>query len=216
MAAPWCCASASDPMSAMEPRDTDEYTAGWLRRRLAAAPRRAALAEEPSAQRLVPAAVLVPIIDRRPQATVLFTQRTAHLHDHPGQVSFPGGRCEECDETPIITALREAEEEIGLARERVEVLGTLPDYRVSTGFLVTPVVGIVEPPFKLEPDSFEVAEVFEAPLSFLLDPANHQRHAYQQEGRTGHYYAMPYSGYYIWGATAGMVMSLYQLLFSDR
>ncbi|MFZ5509159.1 MAG: CoA pyrophosphatase [Pseudomonadota bacterium] len=189
-----------------------QYTADWLRRRYAEVRLPPPAAQSGLPPPLIPAAVLVPVIDRRPHATVLFTQRTAHLHDHAGQVSFPGGRCETEDESPVATALREAQEEIGLAPERVEVLGTLPEYRTSTGFRVTPVLGIVQPPLELQLDSFEVAEVFETPLSFLLDPANHQRHSVDIAGTRRHYYAMPYSGYYIWGATAGMVVELYRLL----
>lgn len=189
-----------------------EYTVDWLRRRFAAVSIPHSTIEFGAPARLIPAAVLVPVVDRSPDATVLFTQRTDHLHDHPGQVSFPGGRCETEDASPIVTALREAEEEIGLSPDRVEVLGRLPEYRTSTGFVVTPVLGIVRPPFNLQLDSFEVAEVFEAPLSFLLDPANHQRHSVETAGVKRHYYAMPYSGYYIWGATAGMVVDLHRLL----
>lgn len=164
---------------------------------------------------LTPAAVLVPVIERSEGLTVLFTQRTAHLHDHAGQVSFPGGRCEVTDVSPTFTALRETTEEIGLASELVEVLGLLPEYRTGTGFSVTPVVGLVRPPFVLAPDSFEVAEVFETPLAFLLDPANHQRHSMEVGGAVRHYYAMPYSGYFIWGATAGMLVSLRRLLYEE-
>lgn len=165
--------------------------------------------------RLTPAAVLVPVIERSEGLTVLFTQRTAHLNDHAGQVSFPGGRCEETDASPVFTALRETEEEIGLDPALVEVLGILPEYRTGTGFSVTPVVGLVRPPFELNPDSFEVAEIFETPLSFLLDPANHQRHSMEIGGVLRHYYAMPYEGYFIWGATAGMLVSLHHLLYGD-
>ncbi len=166
-------------------------------------------------ERLTPAAVLVPVIERPQGLTVLFTQRTAHLNDHAGQVSFPGGRCEPTDPSPVFTALRETEEEIGLDPARVEVLGLLPEYRTGTGFTVTPVVGLVRPPFDLNPDSFEVAEIFETPLDFLLDPANHQRHSMEIGGVVRHYYAMPYEGYFIWGATAGMLVSLYRLLRGD-
>lgn len=161
------------------------------------------------------AAVLVPIVARPEGLTVLFTQRTAHLNDHAGQVSFPGGRCEADDPSPVHTALRETEEEIGLDPAHVEVLGLLPQYRTGTGFSVTPVVGLVRPPFTLKPDSFEVAEVFETPLAFLLDPANRQRHSMEIAGVLRHYYAMPYQGYFIWGATAGMLVNLHQLLYGE-
>lgn len=161
---------------------------------------------------LTPAAVLFPIILRESEPTVLLTQRAAHLRDHPGQISFPGGRAEPEDASPAHTALRETEEEVGLPRERVEIAGYLPEYRTGTGFRVTPVVGFVQPPFDLSPDVFEVAEVFEVPLGFLLDPANHQQHSLHLRGRLRHYYAMPYADYFIWGATAGMIMSLYRAL----
>lgn len=155
-----------------------------------------------------PAAVLIPLVVREPSLTVLLTKRTEHLHHHPGQISFPGGRVEAADDSPVSTALRETEEEIGLSRERVELLGMLPPYLTGTGFRVTPVVGLVHPPFELRPDSFEVAEVFEVPLAFLLDPANRKRHRMMYRGRMREYYALPYGDYYIWGATAGMLVCL--------
>lgn len=161
---------------------------------------------------LTPAAVLFPIVLRDDGQTVLLTQRTAHLKDHGGQISFPGGRVEEEDLSPIHTALRETEEEIGLAREHVEVLGYLPEYRTGTGFRVTPVVALVTPPFDLALDPFEVAEAFEVPLAFLLDPANHKRHSLHYRGALRHFFAMPYGDYFIWGATAGMIRSLTERL----
>lgn len=157
---------------------------------------------------LTPAAVLFPIVERDEGYTVLLTQRTAHLKDHPGQISFPGGRVEAADQSAVDTALRETEEEIGLPRRHVEILGFLPEYRTGTGFRVTPVVGRIQPPFELNPDAFEVAEVFEVPLHFLLDPANHQRHSLHYRGALRSYFAMPYGDYFIWGATAGMIRSL--------
>ena len=161
---------------------------------------------------LTPAAVLFPIVLRDNGQTVLLTQRTAHLKDHAGQISFPGGRVEEEDQSPVHTALRETEEEIGLAREHVEVLGFLPEYRTGTGFRVTPVVALVKPPFELALDPFEVAEAFEVPLAFLLDPANHKRHSLHYRGALRHFFAMPYGDYFIWGATAGMIRSLTERL----
>lgn len=158
---------------------------------------------------LTPAAVLFPIVQREGGATVLLTQRTAHLKDHPGQISFPGGRVEPDDESPLHTALRETEEEIGLKRGHITLLGYLPEYRTGTGFRVTPVVATVRPPFDLVPDPFEVAEVFEVPLSFLLDADNHQQHSLHYRGALRHFYAMPYGDYFIWGATAGMIRSLF-------
>lgn len=163
-------------------------------------------------EELMPAAVLVPIVQRNGEPTVLLTQRTAHLRDHPGQISFPGGRCEAADSSPVATALRETAEEIGLSSAQVDVIGYLPEYRTSTGFRVTPVVAMVTPPFNLQLDAFEVAEAFEVPLSFLMDPANHQQHSLHYRGKLRHYYAMPYGNYFIWGATAGIIMSLYRLL----
>jgi 8-oxo-dGTP pyrophosphatase MutT (NUDIX family) len=162
-----------------------------------------------------PAAVLVPVVNRAETLTVLFTRRTAHLHDHAGQISFPGGRAED-GESPRDTALRETAEEIGLAPECVEVLGHLSEYTTVTGYRVTPVVGLVQPPFELAPDDFEVAEVFEVPLAFLLDPANHQRNQLIHDGLERHYYAMPYGAYYIWGATAGMLMNFYAYLTASH
>lgn len=163
-------------------------------------------------QPLTPAAVLFPIVLREGGHTVLLTQRTAHLRDHAGQISFPGGRVEAEDVSPSHTALRETEEEIGLPRERIEIVGFLPEYRTGTGFRVTPVVALVQPPFALQPDPFEVAEVFEVPLAFLLDPANHQRHSLHYRGALRNYFAMPYGEYFIWGATAGMIRSLSERL----
>lgn len=161
---------------------------------------------------LTPAAVLFPIVQRAGGQTVLLTQRTAHLRDHAGQISFPGGRIEAGDPSPVHAALRETEEEVGLAREHVEILGFLPEYHTGTGFRVTPVVALVTPPFVLVPDPFEVAEVFEVPLAFLLDPANHKRHSLYYRGALRHFFAMPYRNYFIWGATAGMIRSLSERL----
>ena len=170
--------------------------------------------EEDGAEQLAltPAAVLFPIVLRNGAQTVLLTQRTAHLRDHAGQISFPGGRVEPEDLSPMDTALRETEEEIGLTRDRIEILGFLPEYRTGTGFRVTPVVALVSPPFDIHPDPFEVAEVFEVPLAFLLDPANHKRHSIHHQGAMRHFFAMPYGDYFIWGATAGMIRSLTERL----
>lgn len=161
---------------------------------------------------LTPAAVLFPIVLRDDGHTVLLTQRAAHLRDHPGQISFPGGRVEDADFSPLHTALRETEEEIGLSRDRITVLGYLPEYRTGTGFRVTPVVALVTPPVELRTDPFEVAEVFEVPLSFLLDPVNHRRHALHYRGTLRQFHSMPYGDYFIWGATAGMIKSLFDRL----
>ena len=163
-------------------------------------------------EELRPAAVLVPVLRREAGLTILLTQRTDHLYDHAGQISFPGGRSEAHDESPAATALRETFEEIGLPHSLVEVLGALPEYTTVTGYRVTPVVGLVSPPPAFKLDAFEVAEAFEVPLTFFLDPGNHQRNTLQYQGRTRHYYAMPYEQRYIWGATAGMLMNLYAFL----
>lgn len=161
-------------------------------------------------RRLRQAAVLVPLVERE-EIQVLLTRRTEHLNHHAGQICFPGGRVESADGHPVETALRETEEEIGLPRARIEIAGFLDPYETSTGFHVTPVVGFITPDFELRPDRFEVAEVFEVPLSFLLDPANHQRHSRRMNnGARRYYFAMPYGDYYIWGATAGMLMNLYR------
>jgi len=188
-------------------------TAEWLRKRFAAQP----VGDSPQedgvpAGPLTPAAVLVPIVLHKSEPTVLLTRRTDHLHHHPGQVSFPGGRVEAQDRSPVETALRETEEEISLRRGHIELLGCLPRYRTITGFEITPVVGLVTPPFELALDAFEVAEVFEVPLSFLLDTTNHQRHSVDVQGVRREYYAMPYGDYFIWGATAGMLVSLHRFL----
>lgn len=166
-------------------------------------------------QTLKAAAVLVPIVEHE-EPTVLLTKRTDHLHHHAGQISFPGGRVEPEDKDLVDTALRETEEEIGLERGFVEIAGYLDEYQTGTGFHITPVVGFVRPGFALDLDDFEVAEAFEVPLSFLLDPANHQRHARVWQGKERRYYAMPYGDYYIWGATAGMLMNLYRRVHGDE
>ncbi|MBM3510582.1 MAG: CoA pyrophosphatase [Alphaproteobacteria bacterium] len=155
-----------------------------------------------------PAAVLVPIVEHASGATVLLTQRTAHLADHAGQISFPGGRVEPVDRDAVETALRETEEEIGLTRDFVDVAGRLDTYETGTGFSITPVVGVVRPGFVIAPDSFEVAEVFEVPLAFVLDPANHQRGTREFRGVERKFYVLPYESRYIWGATAGMLVNL--------
>lgn len=157
---------------------------------------------------LVPAAVLFPIVLHSNGPTVLLTRRTEQLRDHPGQISFPGGRIDAGDRSPEDAALREAMEEVGLDSRHIEIIGFLPEYRTITGYRVTPVVGFVTPPFNLQPGASEVAEVFEVPLSFLLDPKNHQRHSRETPAGTRHFFAMPYEGYFIWGATAGIIVSL--------
>lgn len=164
---------------------------------------------------LMPAAVLIPLVDRPEGLTVLLTRRTDHLIHHPGQVSFPGGRTEEHDAGPVETALREAEEEIGLHRRHVEIAGFMDLYQTVTGFLVTPVVGFIKPPFELVPDPFEVAEVFEVPLSYVLDPKNHERRSMIFNDRERYFYVLPYKNYYIWGATAAMLVNLSKKLHGE-
>ncbi|HEU0158132.1 MAG TPA: CoA pyrophosphatase [Hyphomicrobiaceae bacterium] len=158
-----------------------------------------------------PAAVLVPIVLRE-ELTVLLTQRSHDMASHPGQISFPGGKLEAGDATAIDCALREAKEEIGLPPGNVEPLGFLDSYRTGTGFQISPVVGLVDPNFAAVLDPREVLEVFEVPLAFLMDPANHQRASREWRGRQRFYYAMPYQGRYIWGATAGILKNLYERL----
>lgn len=162
----------------------------------------------PDREILTPASVLIPVVARVPGPTVIFTRRASHLKDHSGQVSFPGGRVHADDASPEATALRETREEIGLDPGRVELLGRMPEYHTRTGFRITPVVGILTPPFDLQPDANEVEAIFEVPLAFLLDPANRQRQSREWQGQTRWFYAMPYQEHYIWGATAGMLVNL--------
>ncbi len=166
-----------------------------------------------------PAAVLVPLVPRSDGLAVLLTLRTAHLSAHAGQIAFPGGRTEPEDGSPVGTALRETEEEIGLARDKVEILGTMPAYTTGTGFEVTPVVGLVDPDHALAPDAFEVAETFEVPLAFLMDPAHHQRRLYRwSDGVERAFLAMPWRTpdgtreHFVWGVTAAMLRNLYRFL----
>ena len=160
-------------------------------------------------QPIRPAAVLVPVVDH-PQPTVLLTQRAAHLNDHAGQISFPGGKIDATDASPLATALREAEEEIGLSREFVDPVGYLDLYGTSFGFRILPTVARVKPGFKLRINQSEVDEAFEVPLAFLMNPANHQLHSKEFRGMERSYYAMPYQDRYIWGATAGILRVLYE------
>jgi 8-oxo-dGTP pyrophosphatase MutT (NUDIX family) len=166
----------------------------------------------PPSTALRPAAVLVPLIDRAEGMSVLLTQRTAHLSAHAGQIAFPGGRLEPEDPDEVAAALRETEEEIGLPREHVSLVGRLDTYITGTGFEITPVVGIVSTPFTLTVDSLEVADVFEVPLAFVLDPSNHRRteRIFEERGRV--FFVLKYQDRNIWGATAGMLVNLAEVL----
>ena len=159
-----------------------------------------------------PASVLVPLVNRAPGITVLLTQRTADMPSHAGQIAFPGGRHQVEDSDLITTALRETEEEVGIHRDFVEVVAPIDVYITRTGYAVTPVVGFVRPGFSTTADPREVADIFEVPLAFFLDPANHHIHSRTYQGRERHYYAMPYGERYVWGATAGMIRNLYYIL----
>jgi 8-oxo-dGTP pyrophosphatase MutT (NUDIX family) len=214
-------------LSSWTARD-DRLTREAISRALAARPKRTVLSDaavsqrlgqttapitRPSPSPLVPAAVLVPLVQRDEGMTVLLTQRTAHLAHHAGQISFPGGRIEAIDSDPIAAALRETEEEIGLPSDAIDVLGQLDDYVTGTGFKVIPVVGLIQPPFTLVPDSFEVEDIFEIPLAFVLDPDNHKRHSRViPTGETRYFHAIPFGERYIWGATAAMLVNLYETL----
>lgn len=168
----------------------------------------------PPGTRVTAAAVLIPLVSRVEGIHILFTQRTAHLDDHAGQICFPGGRAEPGDASREETALRETEEEIGLARGSIQHLGTLPDHEMPTGFRITPVVGWIEPPFTLKLDPFEVAGSFEVPIEHFLEEGNYQRREHHFRGRHRHYLAIPFEGRYIWGATAGILFGLGRVLRS--
>ncbi len=161
-----------------------------------------------------PAAVLVPVVPRE-ELMVLLTVRTENLPTHAGQIAFPGGKVEPVDSGPIATAIREAQEEIGLDARYIEPLGYLDSYRSGSGFHIMPVVALVEPSFSLTPDPSEVADTFEVPLSFLMNVANHQQHSREWLGRKRHFYAIPFGNRYIWGATAGMIKNLHERLFGE-
>ena len=198
------------------PRLPHELSSQWLRSRFS--PERQQThapyvdGNAPAGVALREASVLIPVIEREPELTVLFTRRTDHLQAHAGQISFPGGGVEPGDASPIATALRETEEEIGLPATRVEVLGHLGEHHTGTGFRVTPVVGLIRPPFELRPDDFEVAEIFEVPLAFFLDTTNHKRGSMLRDGKPREFDAMPYGNYYIWGATASMLRRFHAYL----
>jgi 8-oxo-dGTP pyrophosphatase MutT (NUDIX family) len=223
--------SIPDPLKApidrsvpvLPPVANDRLTAAWLRTRFSQPPDwtpehiddRFRLDTAPPR----PAAVLVPLVMRSAGLTVLLTERTAHLNSHAGQVAFPGGRTEPHDTSAVATALRETEEEIGLSRTHVEIIGQLPQYITGSGFSVTPVVGLVDPLHSIQIDDNEVAEIFEVPLAFLMDPVHHQRRIYAwDDGAQRGFLAMPWRRpddgreHFIWGVTAAMLRNLYRFL----
>ena len=163
-------------------------------------------------QPIRPAAVLIAVVDR-PEPTVLLTQRSAHLNDHAGQISFPGGKIDPTDASPLDAALREANEEVGLDREFIDPVGYLDLYGTAFGFRILPTVARVRPGFTLRVSAAEVDDVFEVPLAFLMNPANHQIHSKEFRGIERLYYAMPYEERYIWGATAGILRVLYERIY---
>lgn len=162
-----------------------------------------------------PAAVLVPVVDRGAEATILLTRRTATLRSHAGQIAFPGGGIDATDEGPEAAALREAQEEIGLSPEFVEPLGLAADYLTGSGYRIAPVLAVVRPGFTLTLNPDEVADVFEVPLSFLMNPANHRRNSREWQGMTRFFFEMPYRDWHIWGITAGILRILYERLYLD-
>ena len=169
----------------------------------------------PEGEEPKPAAVLVPLVTRANGLHLLLTQRQPHLRRHAGQIAFPGGRIDEADRDAVAAALRETEEETGIAPAFVEPVGFLDTYLTSTNYRVVPVVAVVRPGFSVSPHEGEVADVFEVPLAFLMNPIHHERHSREYQGHERFYYAMPWQGRYIWGATAGMIRNLYRLMYES-
>ncbi|MBC3811892.1 CoA pyrophosphatase [Undibacterium aquatile] len=198
--------------------EADRLTPEWLRQRFSSPP---IWTPESNNEELMavgrifrPASVLIPIVMREKELTLLLTERAAHLQQHAGQISFPGGRFEIADGSAAETALRETEEEVGLPRSHIDILGALPDYKTGTGYQVSPIVSLVKPPFDTVTDPGEVASVFEVPLAFLMNARHHQRRVFQMPDGSGSrmFYAMPYQDRFIWGATAGMLRNLFHFL----
>ncbi len=160
------------------------------------------------------AAVLVPVVDRGSDAGVILTKRTEKLRSHSGQIAFPGGRIDPEDRSPEDAALRETEEEVGIGRDFIDVIGRMPDYVSGSGFRIVPVLGIVRPDFLMTINRDEVDDAFEVPLSFLMDPANHNRESRMWQERERFFYAMPFGDRYIWGVTAGIIRTLYERLYA--
>lgn len=170
-------------------------------------------APSPTGRTLKQAAVIAPLLLHGGPPRLLLTERASHLNKHAGQIAFPGGRIEPEDTSPMDAALREMHEEVGITQDHVEVIGRFDPYETVTGYCVTPFVGVVHPGYRLQPDPGEVADVFETPFDFLMDPANHQRESGVWQGQERHFYAMPWKNRYIWGATAGMLKSLHDRLY---
>ena len=191
----------------------DRYTAHWLKQRLIGRlPTTLFPGEGHGLDKLTPAAVLVSLVLRESGVTVLLTQRTAHLHNHAGQISFPGGQVDANDAHAVAAALREAHEEVGLEPAQIEVIATMPTYATSTGFCIVPVIGLVTPPLNLKLDDFEVADVFEVPLPFLMDEGNWRRESKEIGGKIREFWAMPWRDRYIWGVTASIIVNLKRCL----